>query len=347
MERGSLIEPLRGIRKVPELPKEWYEDVAPGVRLLRPPGVGFDWFDVVLDRTTDSNAEKMLVDLGLTSEIIHAAVDPDHESMRLRHLGTSLLRLDLPARILVDTDQDYLLSIVRDGERLLTIRRHRIGIVEDACAGIVDRDSDSVSARSVMAELGDEFLDRLAPTLRHTANTLDSVEADGEGPRADRVERMTEVRRVLLGIDRHLDPLQSAIQRSLLDATARKLDADLDPLRGLQDRANWLEHRVHGQLDRVRVLSDREHVLAMDDLSTSMYRLSWIATIFLPLTFVTGLLGINVGGIPFANEQLGFWFVCGVLLLIAAGTMVTLFLVIRAGNRRKQPKPIPASEPHR
>lgn len=332
---------------MPELPKEWYEDVAPGVRRLSPPGVGFDWFDVILDQTTDSNAQKVLVDLGLTSEIIHAAIDPDHESMRLRHLGTSLLRLDLPARILIDTDRDYLLSIVRDGERFLTIRRHRIGIVEDACAGIVDRDSDSdsVSVLSVMAELGDEFLDRLGPSLRHTANILDSVEADGEGPRADRVDRMTEVRRVLLGIDRHLDPLQSAIQRSLLDATARKLDAGLDPLRGLQDRANWLEHRVHGQLDRVRVLSDREHVLAMDDLSTSMYRLSWIATIFLPLTFVTGLLGINVGGIPFANEQLGFWFVCGVLMLIAGGTMAALFLVVRSGNRRRQPPNAPASEP--
>ena len=330
---------------MPSLPAEWYEDLGPGVRRLQPPGVGFDWFDVVLEQAGEELSHRQLVDLGLSTEIIHAAIEPGHESMRLRHLGTSLLRLDLPARILVDTKQDYLLSIIRDGERLFTVRRHRIGIVEDACVGIADHDSDSVSILSVMAELGDEFLDRLAPSLRYTANDLDAVEAGDSGSRAARVDRMAEVRRMLLGLDRHLDPLQGALQRSLLDATARNLNADLEPLRGVQDRANWLEHRVHGQLDRVRVLSDREHVLAMDDLSTSMYRLSWIATIFLPLTFVTGLLGINVGGIPFANEQLGFWFVCGALLLIAGGTMAALFLVVRSGSRRRQPPTPSASEP--
>ena len=330
---------------MPSLPAEWYEDLGPGVRRLQPPGVGFDWFDVVLEQAGEELLHRKLVDLGLSTEIIHAAIDPGHESMRLRHLGTSLLRLDLPARILVDTKQDILLSIIRDGERLFTVRRHRVGIVEDACVGIADHDSDSVSILSVMAELGDEFLDRLAPSLRYTANDLDAVEAGDSGSRAARVDRMAEVRRMLLGLDRHLDPLQGALQRSLLDATARNLNADLEPLRGVQDRANWLEHRVHGQLDRVRVLSDREHVLTMDDLSTSMYRLSWIATIFLPLTFVTGLLGINVGGIPFAKEQLGFWFVCGALLLIAGGTMAALFLVVRSGSRRKQPPTLSASEP--
>tara|TARA_Y100000813_G_C23938458_1_gene246837 strand:- start:355 stop:525 length:171 start_codon:yes stop_codon:yes gene_type:complete len=53
-----------------------------------------------------------------------------------------------------------------------------------------------------------------------------------------------------------------------------------------------------------------------------------VAAIFLPLGFVTGLLGINVGGIPLAESKLGFWAISGGLLVLGVG----LWLYFR--NRR-------------
>jgi zinc transporter len=47
-----------------------------------------------------------------------------------------------------------------------------------------------------------------------------------------------------------------------------------------------------------------------------MYALSIVATIFLPLGFLTGLLGINVGGIPGIENSLAFLIVCIVLVLV-------------------------------
>jgi zinc transporter len=45
---------------------------------------------------------------------------------------------------------------------------------------------------------------------------------------------------------------------------------------------------------------------------------------FLPLTFVTGLLGINVGGIPGGQSEFGFLLVC--LALIGALVLELLLL---------------------
>jgi zinc transporter len=45
------------------------------------------------------------------------------------------------------------------------------------------------------------------------------------------------------------------------------------------------------------------------------------AFIFLPLTFVTGLLGMNVDGIPFADHPWAFWGVVAFCVVIAAGVM--------------------------
>jgi zinc transporter len=47
--------------------------------------------------------------------------------------------------------------------------------------------------------------------------------------------------------------------------------------------------------------------------------LSIVALIFLPLTFITGLLGMNVEGIPYAKEPWAFWGVVGFCTAIGSG----------------------------
>ena len=56
-----------------------------------------------------------------------------------------------------------------------------------------------------------------------------------------------------------------------------------------------------------------------EQTNSRMYVLSIIAAIFLPLSFATGLLGINVGGIPGADSALGFPTVVLLMIFIAAG----------------------------
>ena len=45
--------------------------------------------------------------------------------------------------------------------------------------------------------------------------------------------------------------------------------------------------------------------------------LALVTAVFLPLGLITGLLGINVGGMPGAEENAAFWIVCGLLALLA------------------------------
>ena len=48
-----------------------------------------------------------------------------------------------------------------------------------------------------------------------------------------------------------------------------------------------------------------------------MYVLAIITSIFLPLGFLTGLLGINVGGMPGTDSPLAFWIVCLLALMVS------------------------------
>ena len=57
-----------------------------------------------------------------------------------------------------------------------------------------------------------------------------------------------------------------------------------------------------------------------------MYVLSVIAAVFLPLGFLTGLLGINVGGMPGADNAAAFWLVCLIASLLAAVSLGAVFV---------------------
>ena len=318
------------------IPAEWYEELEAGVRNLHPPGVAFQWVDLFATATTDEIIDQHARDLGFPGAFLESLHERSFESGRRRLGDATLLRLELPAEMLTTTEDDYDLVILFSSDAMLTLRHGDLGVIETGCDSIAQSGVESVTPLGAACELMDEFLDRVTPTIRRIAVVLDGTETERGNARSGRIETINQIRQVLLQLDRHLDPVQTMLQRCLVDFSTTAEARDLAALRGLQERTGWIEHRIDGQLERARILSEQDHIRAMDEMSGSMYRLSWIATIFLPLTFITGLLGINVKGIPFADDSGAFWLVCGVLGLIALGTIIILFLFIQLGRSHER-----------
>lgn len=61
-----------------------------------------------------------------------------------------------------------------------------------------------------------------------------------------------------------------------------------------------------------------------EQMNRTMYLLAILSAVFLPLALLTGLLGINVGGMPGEGQASAFWVVC-VLLVLIAGLQIWLF----------------------
>ena len=56
-----------------------------------------------------------------------------------------------------------------------------------------------------------------------------------------------------------------------------------------------------------------------------LYFLSLVSAIFLPLGFLTGLLGVNIGGIPGADNAWAFATFCGILISLVALQMALFY----------------------
>ncbi|MCS6758258.1 MAG: hypothetical protein MO852_03545 [Candidatus Devosia euplotis] len=58
-----------------------------------------------------------------------------------------------------------------------------------------------------------------------------------------------------------------------------------------------------------------------DQMNRAMLILAAVTVVFMPLTLISGMLGMNVEGIPFAGEGRAFWTVCVGLAVLAIGVI--------------------------
>jgi zinc transporter len=101
------------------------------------------------------------------------------------------------------------------------------------------------------------------------------------------------------------------------------------------------QHELLGlSIDRASALQGLIRDQVADSMNAATFRFTWVATVFLPLTFLTGLLGINVAGIPGDHSPEAFWLVCGVLCVLAATWGIAVGRVTSPfGRRSKPPRP--------
>ena len=81
-------------------------------------------------------------------------------------------------------------------------------------------------------------------------------------------------------------------------------------LREMADRITRYVEELETARERTLLVQDELSSRLSEQMNKTMYVLTIVATIFLPLGFVTGLLGVNLGGIPGTDEPLAFILLC-------------------------------------
>ncbi len=97
---------------------------------------------------------------------------------------------------------------------------------------------------------------------------------------------------------------------------------DLLSVRDLLDRLIRHVEDLDAVRDRAAVAHEELLSRISEQLNARMYVLCIVAALFLPFGFLTGMLGINVGGIPGADNPWGFLTFAGILVLIVVAQVV-------------------------
>lgn len=118
----------------------------------------------------------------------------------------------------------------------------------------------------------------------------------------------------------------SAFQEEVLEECVAYFEGkSIDSMTVLKDALFTIQktnRNLNALRDRSRVVSDELSRQAAEHVSKVSFLLTIIAALFMPISVVSGLMGMNVPGLPLADHPNGFWIVLsfsGVISLIALG----------------------------
>jgi zinc transporter len=180
----------------------------------------------------------------------------------------------------------------------------------------------------LVSEIAVSISAQLDPHIAAMGDALDDIETGLQGKRLPLLRReVNRVRSEAISYRRFVAPQRVALDRLAGEPCGWLDEDDRLHLRDAADRFARMAEELESIRERAAIVHDELTDLRAEQLDSRSLLISIVAFVFLPLTFLTGLLGMNVDGIPYAHEPWAFWGV--VLMCVAVGVIVIGYFVRR------------------
>jgi len=209
-----------------------------------------------------------------------------------------------------------------DDKRVITSRRRRTLSVQDI-ADDLKAGTGPTSTGAFLVFLVAKLTDRIGKVVAEIEDETDGIELEiAAGNIAELREKLSDLRRQVASIRRFLAPQRDSLDRLYRQPGPFLTDIESQELREETDRLT--RHLEDLDLARERALVTQEELLnrIAEEQNQRMYLLSVVAAIFLPLSFLTGLLGMNVAGLPGTEASYGFTLSAATMIAIGIGLIL-------------------------
>lgn len=302
-------------------------------------GASFDWD--ALDRETSDVGSPSWIHLHLAGErtiswirahsglpeVAQDALLADETRPRCVSLGDALLVNLRGVNLNPGADPEDMVSVRLhiDAGRIVSVQRRRLMAAQDIRDSLADGHGPE-STGDFLVFLTQRLMDRMGPIISDLDDQIDALE-DRVLSEAGVALRSTlwQLQRQAISLRRYVAPQREAMARmatervSWMDALAGQR------LREAADRITRYVEDLDSGRERAAIVQDELTTRLTEKMNRNMYLLSVFAGIFLPLTLVTGLLGVNVGGIP--GEKWPWAFTAVALGIVGVGFLE--YLIIR------------------
>ncbi|MEK6638497.1 MAG: zinc transporter ZntB [Pseudomonadota bacterium] len=174
----------------------------------------------------------------------------------------------------------------------------------------------------LVSEVAVEITEQLDPYIAAMGDTLDDIEVGIESERLRALRRkVNHVRSRAISYRRFVSPQRTALERLATEPCNWLDEDDRLHLRDAADRFARMAEELESIRERAAIVHDELTDLRAEQLDSRGLIIAIVAFVFLPLTFLTGLLGMNVEGIPYAKEPWAFWGVVAVCLMVGMGVI--------------------------
>ena len=299
-------------------------ETVPGVN----PDEGFVWIhlDLVHSRAKAWIAEQPWLPTGAEEMFI----SPESHQ-RLDHSADLVWGVshDLIRDIASDSDLVGPLYWIVGARLLLTGRRDALQSIRLA-ADALNRGETVEGPVGLFEQVIEYIIDDVTKAVVRLMDETDSVEDHILADRFDDAPaRVGAVRRMAVRLNRQLGGLHLLFRRFAETNSGRRAPEEVKAAAArLLQRIDGPHHDVQSVQDRARLLQDEMTARTASQTNRQLYALSILTALFMPATFITGLFGINVKGLPWMEHDFGAFFVA---LACLCAALLTLILLRRRG----------------
>ena len=280
------------------------------------PAQGILW--VHLDYA-DEGARKWLVEESGIDDVSCAALMAEETRPRVLACADSLLLILRGINFNPGADLEDMVAIRMwfDEYRIISMRHRRVMAMDDISRSIA-AGKGPLSSSDFLVMAASKLTDRMGDVVSDIDDGVDELEdmvltEESYELRA----RLADLRRQTISMRRYISPQRDVLARLQNERVAWLTELDRVRIREIGERTARFVDDLDSARDRAAITQEELNSHLSEQMNKTMYVLSIVAAIFLPLGLITGLLGINVGGIPGTESQLGFTFVSIILVVFA------------------------------
>lgn len=199
---------------------------------------------------------------------------------------------------------------------IITTKRRDLLSVNDI-VDFLKRNDGPKSSSEFLVELSDRLTTRMQGTIEELDDRADALEEIVmDSSNIELKSEISSIRREALTLRRYLSPQKEAMYKLLHDKIVWINEYERIQLREITDQLIRYIEELDTIKDKVSLIQEELVNKISEQMNNKMYLLSIISAIFLPLGFFTGLLGVNVGGIPGTENPNAFYIFSGFLVIV-------------------------------
>ncbi|MCE9583964.1 MAG: zinc transporter ZntB [Planctomycetes bacterium] len=210
--------------------------------------------------------------------------------------------------------------------RVITLRREKVMAIQDLRDRLTVGKGPIGPADFVVALAGG-LVARMSAVVTDIEEVVDDFETRVlENAEKGLRYKLSETRRTTIMLRRYLAPQKDALGQLFGSVCPWLTAVDRSHLREVLDRTARCVEDLDAARERTQIIHEELAARMAEQMNRTMYLVSIVTSVFLPLGLITGLLGINVGGIPGTESHYAFAAVCGLMAVII---VVQVFLFRR------------------
>ncbi len=220
------------------------------------------------------------------------------------------------------------LSLWIDEKRIITTRQRDILAIEDI-KNALDQGQGPKNTGEFLTMITNRVYARMDPFIEDLDDRTSEIEemlALRESTDVCEKTRLIRLRTAVFR--RYIMPQKVALEELIKARFSWLTEANIQCLIENHDRVMRYIETLNDIRDRAQIINDEIDKLNDARLNSTAYMFSVVATIFLPLSFLTGLMGINIGGMPGVDHTEAFW-IFTLLCFIIALLQILIFKKIK------------------